>query len=180
MGLLLISIIYFGNILFDEFKKRKVGKNNLIIALWLLFGFGGYLANRVTSEAYLPMIFPVLFLLLSLFIFYLYSKRKIIGMTLLVALIVFNLASYHQNINRAITLTERMTITDEILKKVGDHPYLLKGSGMGSQFSSYTMNYEYLLWWKGHPPSNDAEILVTVSDRENKAEYTINRKDELR
>ena len=49
-------------------------------------------------------------------------------------------------------LMTRVAVTDKIIALTSGNEYNLIGNGQGSQFKSFTMNYEYLLWWKGHPP----------------------------
>jgi hypothetical protein len=77
------------------------------------------------------------------------------------------------------TLDKRILISKEILNLAGNKDYNLKGKGQGSEFESFTMNYEYLTWWLGHGPSEKNEsIKMSVSESLNgiKVEKLINKK----
>ena len=47
--------------------------------------------------------------------------------------------------------------------------YNIEGRGEGSEFESFTMNYEYLLWWKGNPPSRQKQDLnFVIEEKQNR------------
>jgi hypothetical protein len=62
---------------------------------------------------------------------------------------------------RFFTLDKQLQATAQILKIAQKRDYNLKGKGSGSQFESFTMNYEYLSWWLGRAPSKKNEHLKT-------------------
>jgi hypothetical protein len=58
------------------------------------------------------------------------------------------------NQDKTVEFKNRMSAVNKIIALSGGQEYNLTGEGRGSEFRSFTMNYEYLLWWKGHPISN--------------------------
>jgi len=78
--------------------------------------------------------------------------------------------------NYGLTLKERLDAVDKIINLTKNNNFNLVGKGPNSQFQSFTMNYEYLLWWKGHAPSNvNEKIKVVIS--EDKKGIRINPKN---
>ena len=55
-----------------------------------------------------------------------------------------------------------------IVKAAAGKEYNIKGVGSGSEFSSFTMNYEYLTWWIGHAPSKKREKLQFIVKEDKK------------
>ena len=50
------------------------------------------------------------------------------------------------------------------------------GSGPGSEFSSFTMNYEYLGWWLGNGPSHTPqELKFIVSEKNGDIKVILNK-----
>ena len=168
-----ISFAYFLLRLISEYKENKLKVSNIIILLYIVFGAGGYVINNVKSEAYLPMPFPLLFLIIAIFIAEVIKKNKTIGLVLLGVIIFTNLVSLSENIRSPHSLTQRIQIVDKIVHKVGTKPFQLRGEGEGSQFRSFTMNYEYLLWWRGIEPVENAESVVTIVEEKENIRYEI-------
>jgi GT2 family glycosyltransferase/4-amino-4-deoxy-L-arabinose transferase-like glycosyltransferase len=119
--------------------------------------------NQTPSDAYLPMLFPIVVLLFSiLFDQFMNAKKALIISMIIIAATVFSNVSYMLENNFALdrysamfTLDKRVLMAKEILNMTGDSEYNLVGKGPGSEFKSFTMNYEYLTWWMGHGPSRD-------------------------
>ena len=75
--------------------------------------------------------------------------------------------SFNRNSSN-FTLGKRIEASRKILDIVGNKQYNLIGEGPGSQYESFTMNYEYLTWWLGHGPSEKIEkIKITITESEN-------------
>ena len=74
-----------------------------------------------------------------------------------------NSFQYVQNVNSVESSSHsyerKLTIAKEIIKEADGKMYNLLGRGEGSQFKSFTMNYEYLTWWLGRPVSHKPERL---------------------
>jgi hypothetical protein len=62
-------------------------------------------------------------------------------------------------------LQQRIAISQKIINDSHHQQYNLEGRGSWSVFSSYTMNYDYLTWWLGDPPSTKKEkLLFTIQE----------------
>ena len=70
--------------------------------------------------------------------------------------------------------TERLAVAKEIVTESHGRRYNLVGKGGGSEFASYTMNYEYLTWWLGNGPSHKPEQLQFVVS-ENMKTFTVQK-----
>lgn len=156
-------------------KKDKNGSYNLILLLFfvpLLI----IILNQTPSDAYLPILFPTIVLISSLFLdFIMRIKRMRILTLLFIITVVFSNISFmfkndfaFDKSNRMLTLNKRLQAAHEILNIAGDKDYNLKGIGSGSEHRSFTMNYEYLTWWLGHAPSKkNKDLKIYVSESAN-------------
>ncbi len=156
---LLISVLLFVAgfclVFYQAIKSRKLNEPKSILLFLLSVSLLGIILNQTPSDAYLPIVLPfVIFVIAILFAQMLKIRRlKYIAISLLVLIIVFNSYAVFKN-NLVPNFTSRINAVDKIIKLANNREYNLVGRGAGSQFSSFTMNYEYLLWWKGRPVSN--------------------------
>lgn len=165
-------------------KKRMKNPNNLLILL-LLIPLLLIILNQIPSDAYLPIFFPVIVLLFSSFLDFVIMKKYLFFpvLILIIVLTLLNINFMLKNnfmfnkSGRLFTLDKQLQATNQILKIAQKRDYNLKGKGFGSQFESFTMNYEYLSWWLGHAPSKKNEQLkIYISESasgikiENKSE----------
>jgi len=145
-------------------RKRK--KYNFALLLFLI-PFILVFFNQTTSDAYLPMFFPIVILLFSLFLEYFISKKiMIVPITAFIIILITCNVSFMVKNNfmfdkstSFFTLSMRLQATQKILNITQNKDYNLIGKGPGSEFKSFTMNYEYLAWWLGHGPSKKNENL---------------------
>jgi 4-amino-4-deoxy-L-arabinose transferase-like glycosyltransferase len=155
-----LSIIYLFH---RSIKNFKVESSWFILTFLLIVSLAGILINQTPSDAYLPITFPLVVFTVALFFDYLCSIRigRLATLTLLSLIILLN--SYCGFIiSQGNEFMTRMEAADAIIKLAGRSNYNLIGRGAGSQFASFTMNYEYLLWWKGYPLSKKNEKLKIV------------------
>ncbi|MFH1187084.1 MAG: hypothetical protein V1697_02835, partial [Candidatus Levyibacteriota bacterium] len=130
----------------------------------------GIIVAGVVSEAYLPILFPVIVLLTGFSLNYIlkFRKTKIIGIFLILAIGALNVFPFLQNSNfytYSPTLKQRIQVSKKIISESEGHNYNLIGRGIGSEFRSFTMNTEYLTWWLGKAPSkNNEEIKFFISE----------------
>jgi len=173
----LISFIIFialiSWIAYFVFKKKKKNSSFNLFLLLLFVPLFLITLNQTPSDAYLPMLFPIGILLVSIFFDYIMSMKKmLIPVLIFMVIVVFNNIYFMFKNNFALdgnsnmlTLDKRILISREILNLVGNKDYNLKGKGQGSEFASFTMNYEYLTWWLGHGPAKSNESLkVYISE----------------
>ena len=154
-------------------KQFKIESSYFILGFLLLVSFLGILINQSPSDAYLPIAFPFIIFTVALFFDYLMSVRgfKYISIVILSLFIVINTLTII-NMDKNTGFKQRVDAVNKIIKLVGNNSYNLIGKGQNSQFSSFTMNYEYLLWWKGHQVSKRSEKMKIVVLEKN-GEITI-------
>ena len=155
----------------DLLKKNNFNLENpkLLLLIFLITSIGGIVINKSPSDAYLPITFPLIILLITLSFDYLISKKRIraISIIFLFLIVVFNSYSSFKN-SQTNGFTQRVNAVNKIINLTNGKEYNLVGKGPGSQFESFTMNYEYLLWWKGHPPaSKNVKLKIVVSETKN-------------
>jgi len=171
IAILSLAITFFLG--FVYLFKSKFGSVFFVVYLLTLIPLLGFFASRTPSDAYLPMIFPGFILLIALVIYKLYyviSKLiailliLIIGITNIYLLISSNY-SFHEYDH---TYKRRMMAAKKILVIANGEEYSLLFKGLGSEFESSTMNYEYITWWLGdNPPVKNKEDLIIVVEEQS-------------
>ena len=157
------------------FLMKGRGDSDSYNLIFLLFFLPVILiiVNQVPSDAYLPMLFPITILLIAIFFDYIMnSKRMFLPILLFIILLAIGNVCYAIKNNFIVnenlyvfTLEDRLLVSKQILNIAGNKDYNLIGKGPGSQFDSFTMNYEYLTWWLGHAPSkNNQKIKIYISE----------------
>jgi len=166
----LLTIIYWPVLLYYLIKNSELKIKNLSgfilgilpfllsgpikalgIFLWLaknaLTGFSA--ASSGISDAYwMVMLAP--FLLGFAFVLSRFPHR--LQIIIASVYIFFNLSQ--PRIKPDIGLTKRISISQEVLAQSDTNQPLIKVTGPGSQWASWTMPYEYLVWWlsRTNPP----------------------------
>lgn len=158
---MLISVILFISSLIYLFyfilkNKKGVETSEFLLLYLLIFSVIGILISGTPSGAYLPIIFPFVIVLISFLLCSAmeYSKIKYLTILFLLVLLFGNLYS-DKNVIYGHDFNDRLKAVNKILVLTKNSQYNLIGRGSNSNFASFTMNYEYLLWWKGHPPSQN-------------------------
>lgn len=166
------AIIFLLSLLVLAYKMKKDSKSlsnpYFLLFIFLIISILGIIINKTPSDAYLPILFPFVILTVSIFfalILRIKFLRKIILSIVFVILITNFIFSYKNTFKP--DYKNRLETVDKIIVLTNGQEYNLIGEGNGSQFESFTMNYEYLLWWKGVPPSKKKENLkIYVSENE--------------
>jgi len=168
---LLIFFLSF-TVLFLRSLKDK-NNNYKILFLIVLVPFLAFLINNESSEAYLPILFPQLILMVALFFDELIKIKKTwlvsVLLLIIIALNSYSLLSrnYLMNQGYGLTFAARMNASKAIIKKTKGNEYNLIGKGEGSKFESFTMNYEYLAWYLGKPPSHGKKKIKIIVEEKN-------------
>lgn len=178
----IILVLSFGMLIYFVYNlltRRKSSVGGSLLVLWTLIPLFGYFVNKTSSEAYLPIFFPVFICLIALFLERFFLKKifsvPIILITLLVISNIYFLIFSNYFTNK-LSFSTRLASANEIIKKSGGRDYNILGKGNGSQFESFTMNYEYLTWWLGHPSSKKNEkIKIYITEQED--EIFVQRKN---
>lgn len=161
--------------------KRISFLSPLTLIFWLTtIGLVGFFTAGVRSEAYLPMLFPGIVLLTS-FLFVSLIKVNRYAIFIVIAISVLNAIFIFQNnyfVDRSPgygpSLVKRVRVVENIIKQAGGREYNIEGRGVGSEFDSFTMNYEYLLWWKGVPPSRvNEDLIFVIEEKDSQIDVTI-------
>lgn len=159
-----VAVIYLG---VKVYREKHLVSSKFLLLFLLLTSIAGILINQTPSDAYLPIVFPfVIFTVAIFFARLLNNKFFAVTVILLLALIMeVNSFQAWQN-DLKPELKNRLIATDEIIALSGGREYNLIGKGDGSQFASFTMNYQYLLWWKGHPVAskNVSQKIVVLEE----------------
>ena len=74
-----------------------------------------------------------------------------------------------------LSLQNRIQVAKEIITMANKVEYNLVGKGPGSEFASFTMNYQYLTWWLGHQLSTKKERLY-FEIQEDREEIILSKK----
>lgn len=150
-------------------EKFRIDSPRFILSFLLIISLAGILINQTPSDAYLPIIFPFVIFSIALFFDFLLKLKIIKYPTVILLFVIIFLNGYSSFKNSFdYDFKYRIDAVEKIISLAGGQEYNLTGSGPGSQFKSFTMNYEYLLWWKGHPPANkNVKLKIVVSETQN-------------
>jgi hypothetical protein len=172
--LFILTLIILSYLVFKD--KLQIKSSVFLLFFFLIVSLAGIVVNQTPSDAYLPITMP--FLIFSTAILFDFSLKirfiKYLTFFLLVVILITNAYTCFKN-DSATNFKNRINAVNKIIKISNGQKYNLVGKGPGSQFISYTMNYEYLLWWKGYPPSHKNESLKIIIS-EDLAGIHVNRK----
>jgi hypothetical protein len=134
--------------------------------MFLVISLTGIVINQTHSDAYLPVVFPFVIFTVAIFFSKLFSNKFLTLTVILLLVLVVEVNSFQVFRNDSTPeFKNRLNATDEIIQLSNNKPYNLIGKGEGSQFASFTMNYQYLLWWKGHPVADkNVKTKIIVSE----------------
>lgn len=170
------AFVWISKEILMNYKKKKESIAYLLVVLLVIFPLAGIFITLTPSSAYLPILFPGYILLLSLFInkFLNMSNFKLASYVAIAIIVALNLLYLFKNVyidkedmRYNGSYVKRLEITKRIIQDAKDDSYNLIGKGPGSQFESFTMNYEYLAWWLGKPPSKKKESLSFLIHEED-------------
>lgn len=161
--------------------KRQRNISYFLIFSVFVTSFTFIFLNQTPSDAYLPILFPLIILVIALlFDYFLRIKNtfRYVVISCLFFIVIGNMHFLLRNnfLAGPLTLKKRVNESMEIIKLVKGQDYNLVGRGEGSQFSSFTMNYQYLTWWLGHPPSKD-EKKIRIYIEESKDGIRIKKRE---
>lgn len=162
--LLLISFAYVLFILYKKYTKHSIESGLLLSILWFTLTVVFYFGNKTPSEAYLPMLFPVVFLLISYFLSGVFRARAllllVVGVIASVNIVYLLKDNYLTTNPGSLTMEIRKKAVKKIINDSNGQSYYLAGKGSGSQFESFLMPYEYLAWYADHPPTETKRARV--------------------
>lgn len=186
LGIFIASLIYSFRIYLSA-RAAQIRKGvsyvntpgSMIMFLNVLFVLG-FFAARTPSSAYMPMMFPGIILLITMWIEGLIVNKSLIaravgvtGVIFIISLNIYYLLTY----NYGFFFRERVNASRYMVREAAGNEYNLKGRGESSQFETFTMNYEYLTWWIGNGPSKkkqDLDFIIIEENGKIKIEKNIN------
>ena len=155
LGLLAVTVYNYS-------KKKVFDSGFTILLLWLLISFAGYFVNT-SSEAYFPILFPAVIYQTAFSMDLIMAKKFFIIPVILLIIFIVSANSYSILLSdyssKGLTYSKRLSLVRKIIKIADGRDYNIVGVGPGSQFESFTMNYEYLAWWLGHGPAQSPQKL---------------------
>ncbi|MEK7572933.1 MAG: glycosyltransferase [Patescibacteria group bacterium] len=167
-----ILFLFSSFVFFSYLLKKEKSAPLFIIAISSVIVLLGFMANKTPSDAYLPIFFPIIIVVSAITWDFLFKKIKLFAFMLLF-LFGFMNAYYFLNNNLSADNADIMRREEAVSKIVeftsGDR-YNLIGKGVGSQFDSFTMNYEYLLWYyyKSKPSKNPTNLRIYIEEKNGK------------
>ena len=168
----LVSLGLFYTQFYRMMRRKKYHLGMVIIGVLTILLICGFFANRTTSSAYLPDISPFIILLTAVAAEIV--MKKFFASTFLFLLIIGILNTHSLLIHNyfvGISYKDRLLAANEIVKETDHKQYNLIGEGPGSQFASFTMNYQYLTWLLGTPASSSPQPLKFIISETNQAIY---------
>lgn len=157
--------------LFNLISKRRCHVGFIMLFLWTTISSIGYFINKTPSEAYLPIFFPALIYLI-VFSFDKIMNVKVFFIPVFLLIMFISIVNSYILVSsdyftNKLNFSKRLSAAEKIVKKANGRDYNIVGKGDGSQFESFTMNYEYLTWRLGHPPAKSYKKLkITIEESE--------------
>ncbi len=167
-----ISLFLFLSSMFSLlyiYKKRKNIKD-LTLFITIFIPLIAFTINKTPSDAYLPIFFPIVIISLALFLDSIKKKHLGIFIALIISSVnIYSLLSsnYFSGTNQNF-YKDRLRISKKIIKSANNSTFLLKGKGEGSEFSSFTNNYDYLTWYLGGNLSKKADLEFVIEEKDGK------------
>jgi len=166
MLILAVSFCLLIATFYKYFKSNIFDIGFTLLLLWLLISFIGYFINETSSGAYLPILFPAVIYLTAFSFDLVMTKKVLIIPVILLMILIVSANTYTILVSdysvKGLTYSKRLSLVKKIIKIADKRSYNIIGAGPGSQFQSFTMNYEYLAWELGHAPSRSPQNLKFV------------------
>lgn len=168
---------------YKDMKGNRLRIAHSLLILWTGASVVGFFLGGTPSEAYIPVIFPAIIFIMAIGFdsFMKGYRRYAVGVLSIVLLVLGNTVSLvSQNYLMRVPngygflFSERLHAAEKIVRESKGRGYNLLGKGPGSQYESFTKNYEYLTWYFGNKPSRKKQSLVFTIQETNK-EIIVNR-----
>lgn len=165
VGIFIISFTYLLIEICKSFLRKRASVNFIILFLWITISTLGILVTRTKSQAYLPILFPGIIILIGVFLGNLFQnfKLRILSIILIIfigslnSIIILGSFTREDSSIVGMTLKKRIEIAHNIVRQANGQKYNLIAKDLS--FSGSALNYEYLTWWLGNSPSKENEQL---------------------
>lgn len=170
LAILVISLGNICNYFYNVYKKKHAFSLPFnLLFIFIIIPLLGFIFVRTPSEAYLPILFPTLIILTG-WAFNKMMERRMLVVPAIIFIIfvgIVNFFTFISSVDKDSSYLKRMEAARRIVKESEGKDYNLIGEGKGSQFQSFTLNYEYLTWWLGKAPSQkEKKLKFFISETE--------------
>jgi 4-amino-4-deoxy-L-arabinose transferase-like glycosyltransferase len=151
------------------FKKREFLQPYSLLLLFFLISVVVYIAEKTNSDAYWIVFFPTIAFMIALVFDRLMSIKKLFypSLGLLLVFTLCNSISFFQSNffmnpqDYGFPYSQRVKIAKTIITESKGKPFSIIGGAPKpwSQYPSFTMEYQYLTWWMGHPVSTSPHTI---------------------
>lgn len=160
----LASTVYLVNITFTNVISKKYHRELLTFTLIFTVSILGFIFIKTPSQAYLPMLFPVVILTTAFFwngiCDYFSGKSSYLFIAIIAGIAIINSIYQIISLNKSTeTFSRQINLAKQIIRQSSGKEYNLIGP---KGFETFYLNYEYLTWWLGHPPSKEKQKLIFV------------------
>jgi N-acetylglucosaminyl-diphospho-decaprenol L-rhamnosyltransferase len=170
---LFTSSVFYILYLIIKNKFKNIPLN--ILYVFFIIPAIGFIGMKSNSQAYLPMFFPTIILLLSILLIRIVEKKRVLGFMIITSITILNIYSIINYPRGTESLKKRSEVSSKIIQEVNGRKYNLIGVGPTSEYTSFRSPYIYLTWWLGNPPSEEnQEIKVFIKDT---ADIIIKKRD---
>jgi len=163
LGIFSISLIF---LIYAAKKNKFKNVSENILILFLIIPITAYFVSKTNSAAYLPMFFVQLAVLIGYFFANIKKKYFFVSTSIFAMLILINsfgvLSSYEKN-----AIKSRINASEKIIKITSGKPYNIVMVGPVSKFDSSRLNFDYITWWLGYPPSGNEEKTIIYINEQN-------------
>ena len=155
--------------------KEKIPVSYMLLFLFLFTTLLGLSTHRVPIEADTLLIAPFVILLTVLSILWLFRNKFLPGLLVILLIAVINIyallsTNFFTLVNgeKALTYQDKLKASEKVIELTNGKDYNLEVKGVLDNFKSFSTPYEYLLWWKGDPPSKSKQNLkVIIWEKDN-------------
>lgn len=171
----LFSLLIFIASMVSIYSKIRESKY-LLLGLFFTIPFIALIISRVPSEAYLPMLFIQLALMVGIF-FHSWMdnslQKKIAVSTFVICFCFINMASFLTEMQKKPqSYLDKVAAAQEIIRLAGTSDFRLVPAVKNSQYESFIMPYEYLVWWMGRPTHESASVVIEVGESDTGIDIT--------
>lgn len=178
LALSIISFFYLFFINILNYIRKKYKEQYVLMFLFVTFLLAGLIVGKTPSGAYLMSLFIPVIIMVSLLFEYL-SKYKYVYFILIFLVLYIGLVNsiyliynnYYLGLDKGYgpSLKERTDLAKYMIKDSGDKSFTVYGKGEGSNFESFTMNYQYLTWYYGKEyKKRGGEIVYILEEFSNR------------
>lgn len=178
----IFSFGFFYKKIFDQMRSKKYQIEFMLVGIIFVVSLAGIIATKTTSDAYIPILFPLIIFITALFFDRLLQRRvqltPVVWLILGIIVVMNSTTLVFQNyfMGEGKGFSDKLMAAREIVSDADGKRYTIVGKGSGSQYESFTMPYEYLTWWLGNGPSQKQEQLQFLI-REDEQEITVSKND---